>query len=182
METEEKRKEESKEESKEKSIPVDCSFCGAGITCPPDQLKAGKHACYECFVKLVRENPRKELQNIHADIPSEKLGELFSKMIVDSLIMDEFPRIWKENKEEFKEMGKRELAQEMFTAGAELMAAGFVEMMEGIGKKNFFLDEETDEETGEDCIQEEYLAHFEEELGNAEDDLDNVQDEEPPAG
>src|SRR3989338_5549486 len=104
-----------------KSVKVNCDFCGKGMECPPDMMKtAKKHMCHECFHKRAEEGGDENvpLEDVHVDIPTyEMIPEVASNM-TDTLVNEVFPDIWAEKKDELKELSKKELAYEMFGAGA----------------------------------------------------------------
>jgi len=101
-----------------KITKVNCSFCGKEIECPEDMMNAKKHSCFECFDKLKEHWSDKEIGKIHVDMPMDKVHESIPETMTNSLVKEAFPNIWKERKQELKGMSKKELAEEMFGAGA----------------------------------------------------------------
>lgn len=110
-----------------KIIKVDCSFCGRQIECPEDMKDSEKHACFECFKEVGKNFSEKDIISgkIHVDIPED---EITPEMLVDFLVEDMFPEVWKENKAELKELPRRELALKMFAAGAGVMIDALMQM------------------------------------------------------
>lgn len=113
----------------EKSVAVDCSFCGEGIEGPEDMLaKSQKHMCYECFV--TRQPTAEEIEDVHVDIPAEKMPDVTASHLADTMVEELFPDLWSEQKEELKEKSKKDLAEEMFGAGVYLGVKAFMESMQ----------------------------------------------------
>ena len=101
------------------SVKVNCTFCGKEIECPKDMLqKSKKHMCYNCFQNAGELAKGEDLGEVHVDIPMDKMDELIPENLTNSLVEWAFPDVWKERKEELKAMSKRDLAEEMFGAGA----------------------------------------------------------------
>lgn len=113
-----------------KSVKVKCSFCGKEIECPEDMLKeVEKHACADCF-RNIRDNlPEEEIKKLHVDMPLEELNDDMAEGIADKLVEDEFSSVWQDSKNDFKEMSKKEVAEEMFWQGAYMAMVGFLEML-----------------------------------------------------
>ena len=102
---------------KRPSVKVNCSFCGNEIECPEDMLAtANKHMCYECFI--TQEPSDEAIRDVHVDIPNDKIPEVTASGMADRAVDDVFPGVWSERKDELRELSKRDLAQEMFGAGA----------------------------------------------------------------
>ncbi len=55
---------------------------------------------------------------VHIDIPIDKMDEFIPENLTNFLVDEAFPDVWKKRKEELKSMSKRDLAEEMFGAGA----------------------------------------------------------------
>ncbi len=108
-------------EATKEAIKVNCNFCGNGMECPPEMMKtAKKHMCHECFHKRAEEGGDKDgsLEEVHVDIPTNELISETASDMTDSLINEVFLDIWTDKKDELKELSKKELAYEMFGAGA----------------------------------------------------------------
>lgn len=103
----------------DKTIKVDCSFCGKEIECPENMMKTEKHACFECFNKLKEEWSGEDFSKVHVDIPMDKMDKIMPEILMNTLINEVFPELWRERKNDLKEMSKKELAEAMFAAGAE---------------------------------------------------------------
>ncbi|MBI2108514.1 hypothetical protein HYU10_02710 [Candidatus Woesearchaeota archaeon] len=102
-----------------KSVKVNCTFCSKEIECPEDMLqKFTKHMCYDCFQNAGELAKGEDLGEVHIDIPMDRMNEFIPENLTNSLVAEAFPDIWSERKEELKEMSKRDLAEEMFGAGA----------------------------------------------------------------
>ncbi|MBD3203976.1 hypothetical protein GF327_06760 [Candidatus Woesearchaeota archaeon] len=107
--------------SDKKIHEVECSFCNEKITCPEDMLDSDKHACYSCFNELKDKLSEDEKSKIHVDMPMSDMAD----MLLDTMIEIAYPEFWKENKSKIIQMSKKEIAEEMFAAGASAV----VEMM-----------------------------------------------------
>lgn len=103
---------------------IKCDFCSKEINCPEEELNAEKHACYNCFLKQEEILSDEELDKIQVDIPDEQLNNIAVQQIVEEV----FPTLWDEQKDELKDMSKKEMAQFMFAAGASAMAERMLEM------------------------------------------------------
>ena len=111
------------------SVKVNCDFCGKGMECPPDMLKtAKKHMCHECFYDRAEKggDEHEALENVHVDIPTNELIPKIASEMTDSMVNEIFPDVWEEKKHELKEMSKKELAYEMFGAGAYIALSNFM--------------------------------------------------------
>ena len=114
----------------EKALQVNCDFCGRGMECPPDMLKtAKKHMCHECFYDRAEKggDEHEALENAHVDIPTDELIPKIASEMTDSIVNEIFPDVWEEKKHELKEMSKKEMAYEMFGAGAYIALSNFME-------------------------------------------------------
>ena len=109
---------ESQNITDKKSIKVKCSFCGREIECPEEMMHSKKHMCYACFQNPGELAKNADLKQVHVDIPLDKMDELFPENMTNALLKEIFPDVWKERKKEFKAMPKKNLAEEMFSAGA----------------------------------------------------------------
>ncbi len=110
------------------AIKVNCDFCGKEMECPPDMLeKAKKQMCGECFFQRKESGKEQELKNVHVDISPRDLAQNVANGITNSMVEDIFPDLWDEKKEELRELSKKELALEMFGAGAYNALANFIE-------------------------------------------------------
>lgn len=117
----EKQKPGSTAINENESVKVNCDFCGKGMECPPDMMKkAKKHMCHECFHKRAEEGEDENglLEDVHVDIPTDELISEVASNMTDSLVNEVFHDMWAEKKDELKELSKKELAYEMFCAGA----------------------------------------------------------------
>lgn len=103
----------------ENSVNVNCDFCGKQIECPKDMLETSKkHMCHECFLERTKNGSDEELKDVHVDFPTENLIEETANKMVNQMIDEVFPDMWRERKEELKELSKKDLACEMFGVGA----------------------------------------------------------------
>jgi len=125
-----KRKiEEMAKEMKELELPegsdnnepqkVNCDFCGREMECPKGMLDK-KQMCHECFYERVEKGGDENgpIKNVHVDIPTDKLISKTADGMANDLVENLFPELWSEKKDELKELSKKELAFEMFGAGA----------------------------------------------------------------
>lgn len=118
-----------------KSVKVNCSFCSREIECPADMLQTSKkHMCYECFRNAGELAKEEGFEDVHVDIPMDKMEELIPEHLTNSIMEEVFPDIWKERKEEFKAMSKRDLAEEMFGAGAYTAIRNMLSTMKKVEK------------------------------------------------
>src|SRR3989338_9112023 len=101
-------------------VKVNCSFCSKEIPCPESMIKAEKHACYDCFLKLKEKLSEKEIEKIHVAIPTEKVMQAMPDMVMSYAMEEIFPKLWKDKKEEFKEMSRKEVAEISFLAGIQI--------------------------------------------------------------
>ena len=120
-----------------KIIKVKCCICGKDIECPEEMMKTSKkHMCYTCFQnpKNYKKLNKDERKNVHVDIPVNNLmdtiADNFTSMMVDEL----FPNLWAEKKEEFKELSKKNLSKEMFSAGVYMGIQSFMDYMKEMEK------------------------------------------------
>ncbi len=102
-----------------KEVIVNCSFCNLKIPCP-ENMTAGKHACFECFNKLKENIDEKEIHKIHVAIPKEQIEKAMPDLIVQYAMQSIFPEFWNNHKLKLQEMSKRELAEEAFLAGVQI--------------------------------------------------------------
>lgn len=96
---------------------VKCSFCNKEILCPPTMLNSEKHICFECF-QTKPEIQEMDLGRVHIDIPPDKISEIGPDLLMGDVMSGVFPEVWQDNKEKLKDLSKKDLAQEMFAAGA----------------------------------------------------------------
>ena len=100
-------------------VDVNCTFCGKEIKCPIDMLpKFKKHMCFDCFEKIGDSIKNEDLDEVHIDVPMDKMDDFMPEHMASTLVEEAFPDVWNEKKEEFKLMSKKELAEEMFGIGA----------------------------------------------------------------
>ena len=113
----------------ENSVKVNCDFCEKEIECPKDMLEeVKKHMCYECFLEKVENGSDEELKDIHVDYPTEDLIEETASRMVDQMIEEVFPGVWNSKKSELKDMSKKDLAYEMFGAGAYIALSNMMKI------------------------------------------------------
>ncbi|MEK6887833.1 MAG: hypothetical protein AABX14_02695, partial [Candidatus Aenigmatarchaeota archaeon] len=110
----------------DKSVKVNCSFCGKEIECPENMLNAEKHACYECFEKIMEKKggekmTEEEIERIHVDIPRDKADEIADNYMINSVVDEAFPRFWKDKKDSLKDMPRRDAVYYAFGSGATAM-------------------------------------------------------------
>ncbi|MBI2559112.1 hypothetical protein HYW20_07365 [Candidatus Woesearchaeota archaeon] len=61
-----------------------------------------------------------EIEKIHVAIPTEKAMQAMPDMVMSYAMEEIFPKLWKDQKEEFKEMSRKELAEISFLAGIQI--------------------------------------------------------------
>ncbi len=119
------------------SVKVNCTFCGKEIECPKDMLeKSTKHMCYGCFRNAGELAKGEDLGEVHVDIPMDKMEELIPENLTNAMVEEIFPDVWKERKEELKEMSRRDLAGEMFGAGAYIAIQHLLYLMKKDKKRD----------------------------------------------
>jgi hypothetical protein len=119
-------------------VKVKCDSCGKEIECPEEMLKTSKkHLCYTCFQdpKSTKNFKDDELRNIHVDIPTENLVDDVADKFASMMVDEAFPKIWSKDKEDLKNLSKKDLSKEMFGAGVYLGVQAFMESMEKTEKK-----------------------------------------------
>lgn len=122
-----------------KIIKVKCCICGKDIECPEEMMKTSKkHMCYACF-----QNPKNfkkftddERKNVHVDAPIEELADTFADNFASMMVDEIFPKLWSEKKEEFKELSKKNLSEEMFGVGVFMGIQAFMDYMQEMEKNN----------------------------------------------
>ncbi|MFH0874593.1 MAG: hypothetical protein V1859_01555 [archaeon] len=120
----------------EKTVNVNCDFCGKEIECPISMMeKSKKHMCHECFLERPKNGSDEELKDVHVDFPTEDFIEEAANMMVGKMVDETFPSLWSERKNQLKELSKKELAQEMFGAGAYLALSTFMKLQHEEEKK-----------------------------------------------
>jgi len=110
------------------TIKVNCDFCSKEIECPENMMKSERHACFECFNKMKDKWSGDDFEKVHVDIPMDKMDEIMPEMLMNSVLNEVFPQLWKEKKSDLKQLSKKEIAEEMFAAGAESMIDVLKEM------------------------------------------------------
>ena len=119
-------------------VKVTCDVCGKDIECPKEMLKTSKkHLCYTCFQdpKSTKGFTEDELKNVHVDIPMEDMTDEIADHLATTMVNEVFPQVWAKNKEEFRELSKKDLSQEMFGAGVYLGVQAFIDSMQETKKK-----------------------------------------------
>ncbi|HLC84279.1 MAG TPA: hypothetical protein VJH22_00620 [Candidatus Nanoarchaeia archaeon] len=117
-------------------VRVSCDFCGKEIECPKHMLEtAKKHMCHTCFQDRIDNGSGEELKDVHVDLPPEKFIEETAERMVDKMIDKVFPLVWSERKDEFKELSKKDLAYEMFGAGAYIALSNLMKLQHEQGMK-----------------------------------------------
>jgi hypothetical protein len=119
-------------------VKVKCDACGKDIECPEEMLKTSKkHLCYTCFQdpKSTKGFTDAELHNVHVDIPIENLTDEIADNLATMMITEVFPQVWSKNKEDFRELSKKDLSKEMFGAGVYLGIQAFMDSMRETKKK-----------------------------------------------
>ena len=108
---------------------VTCSECGAEIDCPENMLTAENHICAACTDEMTE-----------YDNPVAAFGEFAENMnhidkIVGELTELKLAAIWKHDKEDLKDMPRKELAREMLREG--MGSAFFLLAIMGYPKEDF---------------------------------------------
>ncbi|MBI2647598.1 hypothetical protein HYW99_03915 [Candidatus Woesearchaeota archaeon] len=111
------------------SVKVNCDFCGKEIECPKDMLeKSKKHMCHECFLDKLEKGGNEPLKDVHVDFPINKLIPEVANNMTNEMVDEMFPKVWEERKHQLKEMSNKELAYEMFGAGAYIAINGMMQL------------------------------------------------------
>lgn len=63
----------------------------------------------------------KEVDRVHVAIPKDKLNEAMPDMLTNYLMQKVFSDFWNNHETKFKEMSKKEVAEETFLAGATII-------------------------------------------------------------
>ena len=121
----------------EKEVLVSCSFCSKEVPCPESMLKSEKHACFECFLKLQDKLNDDEIGKIHLAIPKDKAEEMYPHLLISQVMGESFPSFWRDKKEEFKQVSRKEIAEKSFLTGAIVMS----KLMEELSKESEELEE-----------------------------------------
>ena len=137
---------------KEKEVIVKCSFCSKEIPCLEDEVNFERHSCIDCFISLKDELDNEELGKVHVAIPKDRIDEVMSDIFIDFLMTNIFPKLWQDKKSELKEMSKKEIAEAMFAAGAEI-AIDSLELLDKQTEDDEYEDEEDEDENEEDDKQ-----------------------------
>ena len=120
----------------ENSVKVNCNFCEKEMECPKNMLETSKsHMCHECFLERVEKGSHEELKEVHVDFPTENLIEETANTMVNQMIEEVFPNMWDSKKAELKEMSKKDLAYEMFGAGAYIALSNVLKLQHKQGMK-----------------------------------------------
>ncbi|MBI5046427.1 hypothetical protein HZC07_01720 [Candidatus Micrarchaeota archaeon] len=101
----------------EKKLP--CSSCKKEITCPEHMMTAERYLCYDCFKQTKSQLSEDQLQKTYVDVPANN-PEAFQGFI-EGMVGDAFIDIWSKEKDNLKELSKKELAQALFFEGAFFM-------------------------------------------------------------
>ena len=107
---------------------VKCDWCGKEMECP-ENMKNEKQMCYECFKKLGY-GINKEIGKAHIDFPMNEVKKDLPNFIASGLAREIFPQVWKEQKEELKEISRKEACEKMFLLGVENAAKEFLSQKE----------------------------------------------------
>jgi len=115
----------------ENEVMVNCSFCNKEVPCPESMLKSEKHACFECFVRLQEEFDEREIEKVHLAIPKDKAEQVIPQLLISQAMSESFPYFWRDKKEDFKQVSRKEIAEKSFLMGAVVM----LKLMESISKE-----------------------------------------------
>ena len=118
-----------------KEIMVNCFYCSKEMPCPEDMVKAERHSCYDCFLKIKEGLSENEVEKIHVAIPKEQALQAMPEMLMNYAMEEVFPKLWKDKKEEFKNMSKKDLAELSFLAGVQVMIDAFKDIEKVSNKK-----------------------------------------------
>ena len=91
--------------------------------------------CHECFQNRAENGSDEEIKDVHVDYPTESLIEETANRMVNQMVDELFPMIWNENKTRLKEMSKKDLAYEMFGAGAYIALSNIMKLQYGQASK-----------------------------------------------
>lgn len=126
--------------TKEDIVKTKCDFCGREIECPRNAINL-KQCCFECFQKLPEKMDEIPVGKLHIDIPlneTDKMNEFVAGSITERI----FPKIWKDEKDELKNMNRKDALQKVFAAGVLTALNYFHESMEEFEENNFNYDKE----------------------------------------
>lgn len=113
----------------ENSVKVNCDYCEKEMECPKNMLETSKsHMCHECFLERVEKGSNEELKDVHVDFPTENLIEETANTMVNEMVEKVFSNLWNDKKNELKEMSKKDLAYEMFGAGAYIALSNVLKL------------------------------------------------------
>lgn len=125
-------------------VKTNCDFCGEEIECPKDMLeKAKKHMCHKCFLERTENGSNENLKDVHVDYPVESLIEEAASNMVNQMIDEVFLPLWKKDKHELKELSQKDLAYEMFGAGAYIALSNLLKLQY---EQSMKMDEEEQKE------------------------------------
>lgn len=92
---------------------VNCSKCNLEMDCPESMLKAEHHICADCADKMAPEDDLFAEEDEKESIETMK----YADEVVNELVDLKFEALWKNNKDDFKELSKKDLAREMLYEG-----------------------------------------------------------------
>ncbi len=141
-----------------KTVKVKCSFCSKEIECPEDMLDVEKHACFECFQNKSKELSKMPPEKIHVDIPRDRMEDLIPETLTNHIVEEVFPDVWSERKEELKDLSKKELAEEMFGAGAFIAIQGVLKTIKEGEENEINLGEETKKKKEDQGVRKQKLV------------------------
>ncbi len=81
------------------------------------------------------EEPNKEVCPSCNEVHEEDELHALSVMTADSMVKEVFPKFWNDAKNQVKDLGKKELAEEMFRSGAINMLYGYMKLMNKISDR-----------------------------------------------
>lgn len=128
---------------------VECSFCGKEMDCPNEMLKCNKHVCFECTDRL-DEIPEGDRENVHIDIPKEKLEGF--ELLINNISKDAYSDFWEVESARLRKKTKRKISEYSFMEGVrfafELMSQmeNFNQMIKEKKGKDQEFEELDDEE------------------------------------
>ena len=121
----------------EEMIKIKCTFCNKEIDCPESSKNSKIFICIDC-VKLGKADKLsdEEILDSYIEISDDDLDSMFD-MVMDK-VEQMFPDLWKRHKDEMRDLSKKELAEQMFMAGAQSVFT----IMRKLKNQSVFSDDE----------------------------------------
>jgi len=103
---------------KEKYAEVMCFLCGSKTKCANNVLNIyKKYSCYNCFSSGRLD--KMDIREIHVDVPADELINATPIILANRVAIETFPDIWSHNKNDLRELSKKDLAFIAYKHGFE---------------------------------------------------------------